>query len=105
MATDKIHISLEVNLLKQIDEAAARERRTRSEWLREAARALLNQDPSALGEEAGRARFLMLLGRLSAGAGWPDKHHSELETAQDFRRWREELWAKTDERLRKRLEE
>ena len=105
MATDKVHISMEGDLLKQIDEAAARERRTRSEWLREAARALLNQGRSVLGEEAGRARFMMLLGRLSAGGGWPAKHHPELETAQDFRRWREELWAKTDERLRERLEE
>ena len=105
MATDKIHISLEGDLLKQIDEAAARERRTRSEWLREAARALLQQDSTRADGDDGRMRFLMLLGRLSAGGGWQDEHHPELKSAEDFRRWREELWAKTDEQLAARLEE
>ncbi len=105
MATDKIHISLQGDLLTQIDEAAARERRTRSEWLREAARASLDEDHSERDEEASRARFLMLLGRLSAGAGWQDEHHPELKSAEDFRRWREELWARTNQQLAARLEE
>lgn len=97
-----VHITVPRELLKEVDEQAKQEQRTRSEILREAiCHYLEEQRKKALEEQ--RLRWLLRALEESAG-GWRAEAHPELKGREDARRLREELWQGDQERLFHRVE-
>lgn len=97
MRSIAVHITVPEGLLKEVDEQARREQRTRSEILREAIRHYLEWQRKKAMEEQRLQRLLQAL-EESAGS-WGAEAHPELKTIEDARRLRERLWAKDQERL------
>lgn len=89
MKSVAVHITIPEELLKEVDQQAERERRNRSEILREAIRCYLEEQRKKALEEQRLRRLLQAL-EESAGS-WKDEAHPELKTVEDARRLREEL--------------
>lgn len=89
--THKVHVSLDDRTLREIDDAAEREGRTRSGVIREMARVYTQRSQAALSQAAIKARALAALHELADA----DFGADDLPEPEDFPEWRERLWAAT----------
>jgi metal-responsive CopG/Arc/MetJ family transcriptional regulator len=91
VSSQKVHISLDDEMLRRVDELAAREHRSRSELIREAIRRYGASSPAETKAELAQAAAVRA---IFAGEGdW--RQGAEFTTLEEYRQWRESLWAGT----------
>lgn len=96
MSSVKMHISMDEEMRALVEGLAAREKRSYSELVREA----LRQYACSGGADRRAQSKAKVHAAIDRAAGaWTRESHPETLTLENYRRWRDELWALDQERL------